>query len=231
MKRFYKKVAVAETADGFTVHLDGRPVRTPAAKPLVIPGHARLVQTVADEWDAQAEFIRPSQMPITQLAATALDRITGERDAILDQLTNYAETDLLCYRAQSPAGLRRRQDEGWQPLLDWLKAEIGAELHVTDSIVAIEQPPHALVTVRSHFDGLSLWHLTAAQAATAAAGSAVLGLALAKGRLSGQQVYDLSQIDDAWQVEQWGEDDEATQRRQNLLNDILNAGRLLDLLD
>ena len=231
MKRFYKAVAVAETADGFTVHLDGRPVRTPASKPLVVPKHARLIQAVADEWQAQEEFIRPSQMPMTQLAATALDRITGERQAILDQLTAYAQTDLVCYRVQTPVGLRRRQDEGWQPLLDWLKADMAAELQVTDGILAVEQSPHALATVRGHFDGLGLWHLTAAQAATAAAGSAVLGLALAMGRLTGQQVYDLSQIDDAWQVEQWGEDDEATQRRRNLHNDILSAARLLDLLD
>ena len=229
-KRFYKRVEVAELADGFAVHLDGRPVRTPAAKTLVVPGHRRLVQVIAEEWDAQTEIIRPSTMPLTQLAATALDRVDPERPAILDHLVAYASTDLVCYRAQSPVGLRQRQDDAWQPLVDWLRDETGAELVVTESILAVDQPAASLDIIRRRFLDLDLWHLTAAQAAAAAAGSAVLALALALGRLTGQQVYDLSQVDDNWQIERWGDDEEASQRRKNLHNDIMAADRLLGLL-
>ena len=230
IKRVYKRVEVAELPEGFTVHLDGRSVRTPAGKPLVVPVHRPLVQVIAQEWDAQSEIIRPSTMPITQLAATALDRVDPERPAILDHLVAYAETDLLCYRAQSPRELNQRQHESWQPILDWLHGETGARLQVTETILAVDQPDDALSAIRQTFLSLDLWRLTAAQAAAAAAGSAVLSLALVKGHLNGQQVFDLSQLDETWQVEHWGDDEEAAQRRQNLHKDIMAAGRLLTLL-
>ena len=231
LKRIYKSVAVADVPDGFAVQLDGRPVRTPAGKPLVIAGHGRLAAEVAREWEAQSEIIRPSTMPLTQLAATALDRVGPERPAILEHLEAYAQTDLLCYRAQSPAELRARQDELWHPLVQWLEAETGAALAVTEGVMAVEQSPQALTHVRARFDGLDLWRLTAAQAAAAASGSAVLALALALGRLDGQQVFDLSQVDEAWQAALWGEDAEAAQRRKALHADILAADRLLRLLE
>ena len=230
LKRIYKTVQVAQMPDGYAVHLDGKPVRTPAGKPLLVESHLHLIQTIAQEWEAQTETIRPSTMPMTQLAATAIDRISAERKAILDHLTAYAETDLLCYRAQSPAGLRERQDRLWQPLVDWLAEETGASLVVVTGIIAVDQSAHALDTVRAQVDALDLWHLTAAQAAAAASGSAILALALALGRLDGQQVFDLSQVDEAWQVEYWGEDAEAAQRRHNLHADIMAAHRLLELV-
>lgn len=230
LKRIYKTVQVTETPNGFAVHLDGKPVRTPAGKPLVVETHLILVENIAREWEAQSEIIRPSTMPLTQLAATAIDRISAERTAILNHLVAYAETDLLCYRAHTPAGLRERQDRLWQPLVDWLADETGASLVVTAGIVAVDQTPEALEIVRARFDALDLWHLTAAQAAAAASGSAILALALAHGRLNGQQVYDLSQVDEGWQVEFWGEDAEAAQRRHNLHADIMAADRLLTLL-
>ena len=230
IKRFYKKVEVAELPEGFAVHLDGRSVKTPAVKPLVVPKHRNLVQAIAEEWDAQGDMIRPTTMPITQLVATGLDRVGPERPAILEHLVAYAGTDLLCYRAQSPAELRRRQDEQWQPLVDWAKDTLGAELLVTESLLAIEQPEESLAAIQRHFDALDLWVLTAAQAAASAAGSAVLALALAKGRLNGQQVFDLSHVDEFWQIERWGDDDEAAQRRHDLHKDILAADRLLGLL-
>lgn len=227
LKRVYKTVQVAEIPEGFAVHLDGRPVRTPAGKPLVVEAHCKLVETIAREWDAQMEIVRPSTMPLTQLAATAIDRVGPERPAILEHLVAYAQTDLLCYRVEAPVGLRERQDRLWQPLVDWLRDETGAALIVTDGILAVDQPEEALGIVRGSFDRLSLWHLTAAQAAAAASGSAVLALALVLGRLDGQQVYELSQVDETWQVERWGEDAEAVARKQALHADIMAADSLL----
>ncbi len=230
MKRFYKQASFAETPDGYAITLDGKPIRTTAGKPLIIDRHQKLAQEIAAEWEAQVETIKPSTMPMTQLATTALDRVVPERKAILSHLVAYAETDLLCYRAQSPAGLRARQDTHWQPLLDWLDSELGAALVVTEGIVAIEQPSHALTRIHGCFDGLDTWRLTAAQVAAAASGSAVLALALAWGRVDGEQVFTLSQIDDDWQTERWGDDAEAVQRRKNLRADILAADKLLRLI-
>ncbi|MCR6631232.1 MAG: ATPase [Magnetospirillum sp.] len=229
LKRFYKQAAVAETEEGFAVHLDGRAVKTPAGKRLAVPSR-RLAEAMAAEWDAQGEEIRPATMPMTQLASTALDRVGPERDTIRQQLAGFAGTDLLCYRADFPPDLVARQTAQWQPLLDWAADILGGRLAVTSGVMAVTQPVEAVEALLARLDGYDSWRLTAAQAACAAAGSLVLALALVEGRLTGQQAYELSQLDESYQIEQWGEDWEAAQRRQALQRDILAAERLLALL-
>src|SRR3954453_22271127 len=129
MKRFYKQVTVAEVDGGHAVHLDGKPVRTPAKAPLVL-NNRRLMQAIADEWDAQKEDIRPRDMPVTQLASTAIDRVPAQREEMVKAVPAYAETDLLCYRADHPIELAERQELLWQPLLDWAAIRYGAVLEV-----------------------------------------------------------------------------------------------------
>jgi len=229
IKRFYKQAGIAETEDGFAVQLDGRSVKTPAGKKLCVPSK-RLAEAMAAEWDAQVDDIKPSTMPMTQLASTALDRIGPERPVIQDQLSKFAETDLLCYRAEFPPDLVRRQNATWQPLLDWAAENLGARMAVTAGIIAIEQPADALAALTARLDSYDVWRLTAAQAACAASGSLVLALALAEGRLDGLETYEASQLDETYQIEQWGEDYEAADRREVLKRDILAAERLLRLL-
>lgn len=229
IKRFYKQASLAETEGGFAVHLDGRPVKTPAGHPLAVPFRA-LGEAMVEEWQGQGEEIRPSAMPMTQLASTALDRIGPERATIIEQLVRFADTDLLCYRAEFPPDLVRRQTAQWQPLLDWAAETIGGRLAVTTGVVAVPQPPDAIAALRTRLDSYDHWRLCAAQAACAAAGSLVLALAMVDGRLSGQQTYEASQLDETFQAEQWGEDYEAIDRRAALLRDILAAERLLGVL-
>jgi chaperone required for assembly of F1-ATPase len=228
-KRFYKQAAIAATADGVAVQLDGRPVKTPAGKPLVVPG-AALAEAIAAEWADQGETVRPATMPLTQLAATALDRIGPERPAIVERLLSYAATDLLCYRADFPPDLAERQHAAWQPLLDWAAAELAAGLTVTVGVMAVEQPPAALAALAERLAAHDTWRLAAIQAACAAAGSLVLALALAEGRLNAEQTFGLSQLDETYQAEKWGEDYEAADRRAALKRDIDAAARLLALL-
>jgi chaperone required for assembly of F1-ATPase len=230
LKRFYKQASVAEADGGFAVHLDGRPVKTPAGRRLAVPYRA-LAEAMTEEWQAQGEEIRPSTMPMTQLASTALDRIAPERAAILEQMIRFAETDLLCYRADFPPDLVARQTAQWQPLLDWAAETMGARLAVTSGVVAISQPVEAVAALLARLEGYDPWRLCAAQAACAASGSLVLGMAMAEGRLTGQQTYEVSQLDETYQIEQWGEDYEAADRRAALQRDILAAERLLTLLE
>ena len=229
IKRFYKQAAFAPVADGFAVQLDGRAVKTPAGKPLVVPTSA-LADAIAAEWEAQEETVRPASMPITQLAATAIDRVGPERVAIVEQLLNYAATDLMCYRADFPPDLAQRQQGSWQPVLDWAATELGAAMSVTIGIMAIEQPAAALAALSDRLAGLDCWRLAAVQAATAAAGSLILALALEQGRLDAAQTFQLSQLDETYQAEKWGEDYEAADRRAALEQDIEAAARLLELL-
>lgn len=229
IKRFYKSAGVAEAEGGFAIQLDGKPVKTPAGKALVVPTKA-LAEAVAAEWEAQEAEVKPHSMPLTQLASTALDRVGPERAAILEQLMHYAGTDLLCYRADFPPDLVERQARQWQPLLDWARAELGADLAATEGVIAIDQPAAALASLRARLESCDTWRLTAVQSAAAAAGSLVLALALEAGRLSSAETFALSQLDESYQIEQWGEDAEAAQRRTVLERDIDAAGRLLALV-
>jgi chaperone required for assembly of F1-ATPase len=229
VKRFYKQANVAEIDGGFAIQLDGRTVKTPAGKPLAVPSRP-LAEAVAAEWDAQDKEILPGTMPMTQLASTALDRITGERATILEQMVKFAETDLLCYRAEFPPSLVELQTEQWQPLLDWSSHTLGACLRSTVGVIAVEQPESSLAQMQGWLETYDIWRLTAAQAACAAAGSLVLALAMVEGRITGLETCELSQLDETFQIERWGEDYEAADRRENLKRDILAAERLLRLM-
>lgn len=234
IKRFYKQVTTAETGAAetgadFAIRLDGRPIKTPAGRPLAVASRA-LAEAVAAEWEAQGETVTPASMPMMQLAATAIDRAGPERDAIIDQLMHYAGTDLLCYRAEFPPDLAARQTAEWQPVLDWLAMDLGARLAATCGVIAVDQPAEALKALRDRLESYDVWRLTAVQTATASAGSLVLALALVEGRLDGERTFALSQLDETYQIEQWGEDYEAADRRAVLKRDLLAAERFLRLI-
>jgi chaperone required for assembly of F1-ATPase len=228
IKRFYKQVDSAAGPEGFAIRLDGKPVKTPIGRRLEVPAPA-LAEAIVAEWLAQEAEVRPASMPLTQLASTALDRVGPERAAIAAQMMDYAGTDLLCYRADFPPDLAERQARHWQPLLDWADEALGSRLTVTAGIVAVTQPEPALTALRAHLDGLDVWRLTAAQSACAATGSLVLALALTAGRIDAAQAFALAHLDEDYQIEKWGEDYEAADRRAALRADLAAAERLLAL--
>ncbi len=227
-KRFYKTAEVATAPGGFSVTLDGRPVRTPVGAPLVLPTEA-LAAAVAEEWLAQRETIQPHTMPLTQLAATALDRVAPRREAIIGQALSYASTDLLCYRAEAPPDLIDRQEAGWQPLLDWLSEACGATLEATQGIVPLRQPAAALDTLRDVLAELCDLELTVLVTAMQTSGSLVIALALVRGRVDADTAFELSQLDESYQIERWGADEEAAERRRRLRDDMRSAAAFLAL--
>jgi chaperone required for assembly of F1-ATPase len=228
MKRRYREVAVTAAADGFGLALDGKPVNTPAGAALVVRARA-LAAAVAAEWSAQGEQLRPDSMPLMQLTATALDRVAPARAAVIEQLLSYGETDLLCYRATEPPALVDRQVAMWQPLLDWAQLRFGAELAVIAGLMPQPQPAEALAALRAALAPFDALGLTGLLAAAGAAGSLVLALALQAGRLSADEAWALSQLDETFQIERWGEDAEAAARRAGLRADLVAAGRFLAL--
>lgn len=233
MKRFYKTVAVAVAAapagSGWEVHLDGRAVRTPAKAPLVFAAEP-LATAVAAEWEAQGEQVAPHSMPLMQLAATAVDVVSVKRDEIVTGVAKYAETDLLCYRAEHPRALIERQTRVWQPLLDWAMLRYDAPLHVCAGLMPQPQPEEAVRALHGAVAGCDDWTLAALQSATSACGSLVVALALVEGRLDGEEAFAVSQLDETYQIEQWGEDPETARRREALRADIAAARRFVDLL-
>jgi chaperone required for assembly of F1-ATPase len=222
MRRFYQAVGVAPSEEGHGVLLDGRPVRTPAKRPLVVPA-APLAEAIADEWREQEGAIRPEAMPLTRLASTAIDRMPGLRQAAIDEVVAYVDTDLLCYRAADPFELVQRQHHAWQPVLDWLGATYGTRLNVTTSILPVAQPDAARARLRVAVEELDDWPLVGLHAATTALGSLVLGLALVHRRIDAETALAASLLDEVFEIERWGTDLEAERRHDLLRRDVAGA--------
>lgn len=227
-KRFYRQVGVAPAAGGFTVLLDGKSLRSPGRRVLVLPG-ARLARAIAAEWDGQAETVDPAAMPLTRLANTALDTTTGRREAVVGEIAGYARTDVVCYRVARPHALRRRQAEAWDPLIAWLGKAHGARLVVTASLSPAIQPASALAAVRCAVEAFDDFGLTALCAAAGVLGSVTIALAMAAGRIGATEALRTSLIEECYQNERWGEDDDVRTRRARLSDELAAADRFLRL--
>jgi len=229
VKRFYKSVSVEPAAAGFAVALDGRPIRTPAKAELKLPTPA-LAEAIAAEWREQGDIILPIQMGLTRLANTGIDRIASARAGVVEDVTSYGGSDLLCYRADQPAALAARQHASWQPWLDWVAERYGARLKVGTGVMHLPQHPTALAALRLAVATAGDLELAGLAAAVQAMGSLVLGLALWQGAIAAEQASDAALLDELFQAEKWGVDHEAAQRWAGLRRDIADAGRFLALL-
>lgn len=227
-KRFYKDVTVGHGDAGHTILLDGRTVKTPASRPLAAPTQA-LAEAIANEWRAQKEEIVPDAMPLTKALNTALDRIGPRRQAVIDDLAQYANSDLLCYRAEHPADLVRRQAEAWDPWLAWADKRFGATLNVVKGVTHTSQPADALSRLRAAVAAHDDAHLVALHTAITITGSAVLGLAFAEGALSADDAFAAARVDERYQIEHWGSDAEAEKAAANRLGELRAAERFLKL--
>ena len=229
-KRFYKTAAAAKVDGGYAVQLDGKSIKTPLGTLLVMPNEV-LAGAVADEWNAQGDEIDPKSMDLTPLAGTAIDRVPGVRDDLIEGLLRYGDTDLLCYRSEHPKDLVQRQDAAWQPLLDWAADTLGARLEPTQGIVPITQAATARAAFKAVLDGYDNWTLAALGELVGISGSLVVGLALVKGHLSVQDALSICHVDEDHQIETWGLDAEAVKRRENVTKDLTAAYRFYELLN
>jgi len=226
MKRFYKDVSVGQLEDGFSVLLDGRPVRTPGRNMLVLPTE-KLAAAIAGEWQAQDEEVIATSMPLLRLANTVVDGVAANRAEVIDAILRFGENDLLCYRAHQPPELANRQREGWDPLLDWVRGRHGAEMRVAEGLTHVDQAPDALLALRQALAAQSAFTIGAVHVIASITGSVVLALAVADGFISGRDAFALSRIDETYQAEKWGEDAEAARRAGNLALDLDKAVELM----
>lgn len=205
-KRFYKKVTVEEQGGRFAVLLDGRKIRTPGKRELALPVED-LASAIAAEWEAQGDRIDPGTMPLTRLANSAIDAVAERIDEVTGDIVAFAGSDLLCYRAEH--GLVRRQAEAWNPVLAWAKRDLGADFVLRAGLMPIEQPPEALDAIRRALAGLDALSLAALHVLTTIGGSALLAIAHWRGLLSLDEAWAAAMVDETWQREQWGRDEEA----------------------
>ena len=210
-RRFYERVEV-EGGDGdFRIALDGRPVRTPGRRPLAAPTQA-LAQALAAEWEAQHDVINPARMPLTRLANTIIDGVADARPAVTADVERYLACDLVFYRAGGPAGLVARQAEAWDPVLAWAREALGARFALGEGIVFVTQSAEALAAASAAIPS-DPWRLGAVHSVTTLTGSALIAIALARGALSLEEAWTAAHVDEDWNLELWGRDELALERR------------------
>ena len=215
VRRFWKTVSVEPDGQGWAVRLDGKMPKSPAGHSLVLPTRAA-AQLVAEEWAAQGDVLIPATMPATRLAFTAIDRVREVREAVADEITAYAGSDVICYLADTPDTLVARQARDWTPWRDWAERDLGCVLAPVAGVVHRPQADEALAAVRKQALALDDYALTGLAMATPLLGSAVLAFAVQRGALSGAEAFDLSRLDEAFTEERWGVDAEAAERTEGL---------------
>lgn len=234
-KRFYKEAGVAAEGEGFALVLDGRPALTPARNRLAVPSQA-LAQAMAAEWEAQAEFIEPSSMPVTRIVNSALDGVASQMEAVGAEVSKYAESDMLCYRAGTPQNLVAEQAAAWDPVLAWVREAHGARFILAEGVMYVAQPEPAVTAVRQAIDKVvgednaAALRLSALHTVTTLTGSALLGLAVAQGHLSSAEAWRIAHVDEDFQMRTWGQDSEAQARRAQRWTQMEAAGLMLQFL-
>lgn len=230
MERDGFKAAVVAAAGGFAVELDGKRLKTPYGTAMILPTPA-LAEAIAAEWHGQKRH-KPdiTRLGLTRIAAAALDLVPAQRPKAVDDLIAYAETELLCHRAEAPPDLVQRQHEVWQALLDWCTARFDAPLVLTRGIVVQKQPDATIATLRRAIGRYDDFRLASLAVAVGAAGSLVIGLALIEGRVDPAGAFTAAELDASYQIEKWGEDPEAKRRRAGVRDDLEMAAKLVALL-
>ncbi len=226
-KRFYQRAHVGDAAP-FAILLDDRPVRTPAGNALALPSRA-LGEAVAAEWDAQQERIDPAVMPLTRLVNSIIDGVAIAPAPVAEEVVRYLGSDLVCYRADTPAGLVARQAQHWDPILDWARESMGARFVLAEGVVFAAQPDHAIVAASAAIPS-DPWRLGAVNVITTLTGSALIALALSQGRLTVDDAWTAAHVDEDWNMSQWGRDELALDRRATRFAEMQAAGQVLLLV-
>lgn len=228
-KRFYKAADIAEDDDGFAVTLDGRPIRTPSGKKVTVPSR-KIADAVAAEWNAQGETIDPLTMPLTRFANSVIEGVVDRVDVVADDVAKYLGSDLLFYRAGHPEALVAREAEHWDPILFWAADTLGAHFILAEGIVHVAQPESAIRAAREAFPN-DPWSVAALHVVTTLTGSALLALALTHGFRDAEQIWSAAHVDEDWNTEQWGVDEEVAARRAARLVDFNAAASILKTLN
>ena len=230
MKRFWKTAAAVRRGSAWAIELDGKPLRTPAREPLEVPAEA-LARSIAAEWNAAPESFEARAMPLTGLANAAIDHVAPDPAAFATGLAQYGESDLTCYRAETPRPLVRRQEEAWDPLLAWGRRRFDVDFRTTCGIVHVAQPAATTERLAHAVGALGPFGLAGLSPLVTLGGSLLAALAVLEGSVTAEEAWDAVTVDDRWQLEQWGSDAEAEERLENRRRDFMSAAEFLQLLD
>ncbi len=228
-KRFYAGAGIGEADGGFSITLDGKPIKTPSGRQVIAPARS-IAEAIAAEWNAQGETIEPLTMPLTRLANSVIEGVLDKADAVADDVAKYLGSDLLFYRAGHPEALVGREAAHWDPILFWAADTLGAHFILAEGLVHVRQPDSAVTAARAALPQ-DAWSLAALHVVTTLTGSALLALALFHGVIGQEQVWAAAHVDEDWNIEKWGLDEEVAARRAARLVDFNAAAGILKALN
>ena len=209
IKRTWEIVAVQRSEVGFLVTLDDQPIITPAKNTLLLPSSS-LANRVANEWKEQNNEIIPAEMPFTRLSNSAIDKVSSQFKEVADILSEFGETDLFYYRASSPAELVEKQKIAWDPFLDWVNTSMNVRINVSSGVMFIDQDDDEMVKLKAPIYNMTPFQLAGFHEIVTISGSLIGAYAFVEKAFTADQVWSASRIDEEWQIEQWGSDEEAT---------------------
>jgi chaperone required for assembly of F1-ATPase len=227
-KRFYASAGVAEADGGYAITLDGKPIKTPSGRRVIVSARS-IAEAIAAEWNSQTEIIDPLTMPLTRFANSVVQGVVDKAGAVADDLAKYLGSDLLFYRAGHPEGLVAREAEHWDPILFWAADSLGAHFILAEGVVHVRQPEEAIAAARAKLPS-DPWQIAALHVITTLTGSALLALALFHGVIDQDQAWAAAHVDEDWNAEKWGVDEEVASRRAARLVDYKAAARILNAL-
>lgn len=228
MKRFYKAVTVAEADGGWRVLLDGRGIKTVGGRPQVLPTQA-LAEALAEEWAIQGEEIDPASFVMRDMADYAADVAAQDRADVIRSLVAFAGTDTLCYRAEPDEPLSERQEEVWEPLLHAAEQRWDVHFERIAGIMHRPQPATTLARMQAVLEAESDHALAALNTLTSLASSLVIALAALAPEADAETLWNAANLEEDWQVELWGKDYEAEERRERRLATFETAMRFARL--
>ena len=226
-RRFYDRAMAERNSEGFAILLDDKPVRTPARRKLAAPS-AALAEALVGEWHAQENVIDPATMPLTRLANTIIDGVAQTPLPVAEEVTQYLRSDLLFYRAEGPRGLVERQEQQWDPVLAWARDALGARFILATGVMFVDQPQEAVARAKAVIPS-DAWRLGAVSSITTLTGSALLALALLRGRIAVEEAWAAAHVDEDWNMDFWGRDARALERRAYRFAEMQAAADVLRL--
>ena len=229
MKRFYEcAVAASIPKGGYTINLDGKPIKTPSKRTLIVPTRS-LADVIATEWGKQGDTVQFRTLPLTKLANSAVDYVMTQRKSVICELVACGQIDLLCYRSPDSEELLARQEKSWQPLLDWAESCLGVALIITNGVVPIRQGNEQIARLREVLSEQKPFFLSGLLSATFATQSVVIALALGKSHITPFEAWSVGMLDEIYQTELWGDDLEKSKRLAELRFEIEAAGRFMEM--
>jgi len=232
-QRFYKSatlVSVDDTFESWGIELDGRPVRTPSGNALNAPVK-RLAEAMVTEWNNQGKQVIPASMPLCGLANAAVDRIGPQRTTFIEKIKGHANSDLVCYWAEFPPDLVKSQHDTWQPLIDWANKSFGTAFQTTVGIKHIDQPEESISIMGQEAGKFDDFALAAFTDLETTLGSVIIAMSLYHQKINLDQAFDAAFLDELFQIDRWGEDQEAAERRKGVREELAATHNFINLLD